>query len=362
MNRVEQQIIKVGILGASGYGGAELLRRLADHPRVQVTGIGSRQYQGKPLSECWPHFVGHYPDLMFADTDSVIDACELLFTATPHGATAGLVKKAMDAGKRVVDLSADFRLEPTDYAYWYGEHPHPDLYEQAVYGLTELHREEIRGATLVANPGCNATTASLALAPLAARGLLGRDVMTNVVTGASGAGRSANTAFSFAEVNENVKPYKVAGTHRHTAEVEYTLGRAQYMGRQLQTHADFDRPVVTFTPHLAPMSRGILASCYTRPAHTERPLDDESLLELYRDYYGVEPLIIIQDDLPQTKAVAGTDRCLISVRFDPRSGVISAFAVIDNLGKGAAGQAIQNFNVMYGFDELLGLQTQALWP
>ncbi|HEX7021753.1 MAG TPA: N-acetyl-gamma-glutamyl-phosphate reductase [Trueperaceae bacterium] len=355
--------IKVGILGASGYGGAELLRRLVRHPHAEVTGIGSRQYLGQPLEACWPQYAGQLTELRFADTDEVIAGCELLFTATPHAETAPLVKRALDAGKKVVDLSADFRLAPEEYARWYGHaHPHPELCNEAVYGLVELHRRETRGARLVANPGCNASTASLALAPLAACGLLGPDVIVNIATGVSGAGRSPALGVHYAEVNENVRPYKVAGGHRHIAEVEDTLGRAQQMGRHLQTRAVDSRPVVSFNPHLVPMSRGILATCYTRPPAGEGPQDDAGLLALYRDFYQGEPLLEVISDLPQTKAVAGTDRCLLNVRRDARTGHIIAFGAIDNLGKGAAGQAVQNFNVMLGFEETLGLALQAVWP
>ena len=354
--------VSVGILGASGYGGAGLLRRLAVHPHVEVVGVASRQFHHQPVSTCWSQLVGHFSDLEFQDDDTVIQSCEVLFCATPHGATAPLVKKALDAGCKVVDLSADFRLPPEDYAHWYGEHPHPELYERAIYGLVELHREELKGAELIANPGCNATAAILALAPLAAHGLLGQGTVISNASGVSGAGRKAGLGLHYPELNENMRPYKVAGTHRHIAEIEGTLGRAQHMGRQLKTHEAFDKPIVTFSPHLVPMTRGILATCHTRPEETERPLNDESLLALYRDFYQGEPLISVQEDLPQTKAVYGSDRCVISVRFDARSGYIVAMAAIDNLGKGAAGQAVHNFNLMLGFEETLGLFTQGVWP
>ena len=353
--------IKVGILGASGYGGAGLLRRLATHPHVEVTGVASRQFKGQNVSACWPQLVGHYPNLFFQDDTTVIETCEVLFCATPHGATAPLVKQALDAGCKIIDLSADFRLSPEKYAHWYGEHPYPELYERAKYGLVELHRDELRGSDLIANPGCNATTASLALAPLAAHGLLGRDTVISNASGVSGAGRSPSLGLHYTEVNENMKPYKVAGTHRHIAEIEATLGRAQQMGRHLRTHEAFDNPIVTFSPHLVPMSKGILATCHTRP-ETAKPLHDEMLLELYQTFYQGEPLISVQEDLPQTKAVYGGDKCIISVRYDERSGHIVAMAATDNLGKGAAGQAVHNFNLMMGFEETLGLFTQGVWP
>ncbi len=357
------EAVRVGVLGASGYGGAELLRRLLTHPQVTVSGIASRQFLGQWVSDCWPQFAGS-STLIFEDTDAVIAGCDTLFCATPHAETAPLVKRALDAGKRVIDLSADFRLSAAEYEVWYGAHPHPELIERALYGLVELHREELREAIpraeLVAVPGCNCTAANLALAPLAANGLLGRDIIVNVLTGVSGAGRSPSQGFHFPETNENAKPYKVAGTHRHTAEIEATLGRVQTYGRQVRTHGAFTTPTVSFTPHVVPMTRGILATCVTRPEVDA--LDDAALLELYRDFYAGEPLVTVQSDLPQTKSVYGSDRTLLSVRFDKRSGLITAFAALDNLGKGAAGQAVQAFNVVNGFEETLGLSTQGMWP
>ncbi len=194
-------------------------------------------------------------------------------------------------------------------------------------------------------------------------GLLGPDISVNVITGVSGAGRSASLGFHYPEVNENAKPYKVAGTHRHTAEIEATLGRVQRDGRRVKTHGDLTKPTVSFTPHLVPMTRGILATCTTHPAQAlPGGLDDETLLELYRDFYRGEPLVTVQSEPPQTKAVYGGDRTLVSVRYDERSGTVLAFAALDNLGKGAAGAAVQGFNVAFGFEETLGLFTQGVWP
>ena len=351
--------IRVGILGASGYGGAELLRRLLTHPFVTVSGVASRQFLGQSVGACWPQLEGR-SDLAFEDTDAVIAGCDVLFCATPHAETAPLVKRALDAGKRVVDLSADFRLSPEDYAVWYGPHPHPELCERAVYGLVELHRDELRDAELIAVPGCNSTTANLALAPLAANGLLGQDIVVNVLAGVSGAGRSTSLGLHYPEINENAKPYKVAGTHRHIAEIEATLGRVQTYGKKVKTHGDFAKPKVSFTPHLVPMTRGILATCTTRPETSG--LSDKGLLGLYHNFYNGENLVTVQSDLPQTKAVYGSDRTLVSVRADERTGMISAFSVTDNLGKGAAGQAVQAFNVANGFDETTGLFLQGVWP
>ncbi len=352
--------IKVGILGTSGYGGAELLRRLARHPQVEISGIGSRQFAGQKLGACWPQFAGDFPNLCFTDADKVIENSELIFSAAPHGQATHWLKKALESGKRVIDLSADFRLSPDDYQQWYHmDHPYPELYSRSVYGLVELHREELADAELVANPGCYPTTASLALAPLAAQGLLGRDIIVSAASGVSGAGRGPSLDLHYTETNENFRAYNVAGNHRHTIEIENTLGRISTMGRKLKTHLPFERPIISFTPHLVPMTRGILASCHTRP---EKAVDEAELFELYRDFYQDDLLIIVSEELPQTKAVYGSDRCIISVRFDPRSQQIIALATIDNLGKGAAGQAMQNFNLMHGFEETLGLALEGVWP
>lgn len=352
--------IAVGILGATGYAGAGLIARLLRHPEVELVALGSRGSAGRPLAEVWPQYAGAAPDGMaFCSHEEAIDRAEVVFCATPHAATAPLVKRALERGRRVVDLSADFRLPLDTYADWYGEHPHPELYPRARYGLVELHRDELTGAELVASPGCNATAASLALAPLAAEGLLGPEVSIALLTGASGAGRGTSQGLHFSELHENVWAYKIAGTHRHVAEIELTLGRAASQGKRLVTHSEVATPTVTFTPHLVPTVRGILATCVTTP---ERAPDDDALLELYRDYYAGDPLVWVQEDPPQTKAVTGSDRTLIGVRRDARSGAVVALAAIDNLGKGAAGQAVQGFNIASGFDERAGLATRGEWP
>ena len=349
----------MGILGASGYGGAELIRRLLNHPHTKITALGSRQYLDQPIEACWAHLVGRLGNLRFQDTAEVIANSDVVFCATPHGATAPLVKQALDAGKRVVDLSADFRLPIPVYESWYGTHPHPELYERARYGLVELHREELRGADLIAVPGCNSTTANLALAPLAADNLLGPDVIANIITGVSGAGRALNLGVHYAEINENARAYKVAGTHRHTAEVEATLGRSRTMKRPLSTHAPYEPYRVSFNPHLVPMSRGILATCYTKPS---TQVNETDLTTLFQNFYKDDPMVTFQTDLPQTKAVYGSDRTLVSVRFDERSAQVIAFAATDNLGKGAAGQALQAFNLMFGLPETCGLLLEGVYP
>lgn len=377
--------LRVGVLGASGYGGVALIERLLRHAGVELRSLGSRAYEGKPVAAAWPQFAGLLESLRFSSTEAVIADSDVVFMATPHGATAPLVKQALDAGKAVIDLSADFRLPLEDYRRWYGaEHPHPELYPLARYGLVELHRDELPGCRLVASPGCNATAANLALAPLAAVGLLARGSVAAILTGVSGAGRAPAQALHFAEVNENAKPYKVAGTHRHTAEIEATLGRARGMGKRLRTHAPFEPLPLTFNPHLVPMSRGILASCTTPSPSAEAlaaaaaaaapfsgtvasrleqgTVDDDTLLELYAAFYDEDPMVHVQGELPQTKAVATSDRAIVSVRADARNGTLSAFCVIDNLGKGAAGQAVQAFNIAFAFPETEGLTLGGSWP
>lgn len=359
--------LTAGILGASGYGGAGLAARLARHPQVSGLLLGSRRYDGQRVDACWPQFGGRLAAQRFMDSQAVTDACDVLFCATPHGATAPLVAAALAAGKRVIDLSADFRLDPASYEEWYGvPHPHPELYERARYGLVELHRADLKDAELVASPGCNATAGSLAVAPLAAAGLLSDSVVVTVLTGASGAGRTPGGSFTFAELNENAKAYKPSGTHRHTAEIEATAGRAaaaaaQGHGKALRTHDSFTPRQVSFTPHLVPMTRGILATC-TVKLPDDADLTQHALQQLLADYYADDPLIDVQPELPQTKAVLDSDRAVISGHYDPRSRHAIVLCAIDNLGKGAAGQAVQGFNLAFGFDETDGLSTAGVWP
>ena len=353
--------IKVGILGSSGYGGAGLLRRLRTHPHAQVVALGSRQYEGQSVDACWSQFAGLFEGLHFSNTEATIAAADVVFCATPHGATAPLVKQALDAGKRVLDLSADYRLPIDLYEQWYAPHPHPDIYELARYGLVELHREELRDTQLIAVPGCNSSTVNLALAPLAFHGLIHEHVIANLIVGVSGAGRALSQGLHYSETNENVRPYKVAGTHRHTAEIELLLKRISAQGRQLQTHGAVaaQGAKVSFNPHLAPLTRGILATCYIGSSKTYK---DDELLELFQTFYKDDPMVHVQTDLPQTKSVLGSDRCVLSVRFDARTGQIITFSVTDNLGRGAAGQALQNFNLMHNLDETTSLFHEGLWP
>ena len=356
--------LRAGILGASGYGGSELIRRLGRHEGVELSGFASRQFLGQRLDEAWPQLAGlEVGARKFADNDEVIAGADVLFFATPHAATAPLVAQALAAGKQAVDLSADFRLDVPTYEEWYGVHPHPELVSQAVYGLVELHRDELKGARLIASPGCNATAATLALAPLAASGHLGTDVSVSIATGISGAGRSPKLPIHFPEAMDSVVPYSTGGRHRHVGEIEANLGRVRAQagsGKPLATHGPQDRPLLTFTPMRVPMVRGILAVTTTRsPAGA---VSSEEMLELYRDFYSGNPFLHVQDTAPETKAVSGSDRAIVSVEVDRRSGMIMATAVIDNLGKGAAGQAVQAFNVANGFAEATGLTLEGRWP
>ena len=350
--------LRAAVLGASGYGGAGLIRRLVRHEGVDSLALGSRSYAGRPVADAWPHLAGRL-SLAFEEPDAAIDGADVVFLATPHGATAPWVRAARDAGARVVDLSADSRLDPATYADWYGSHPHPELWPDCRYGLVEAHRAELPGAAIVAAPGCNATAASLALLPLAAAGLLGEGPVCSVLAGASGAGRGTAPGLHYAELEGDARPYKAAGEHRHLAEIEATLGRARAQGREVRTHEPYEPHPVAFTPHLVPMVRGILATCTVRPT---RELGAADVSEIYREHFADDDVVHVQDDLPRTKAVIGSDRALVAVRLDQSRGAVTAFCAIDNLGKGAAGQAVQGFNVAFGFPETTALEMEGRWP
>ena len=348
-------MVRVAILGASGYGGSELIRILGRHPGVRLVGFSSRAYAGRPLSAAWPQIDLNTP---FAQVEEAVAEAELVFMALPNGIAMKLAPQLVEEGRRVIDLSGDFRLPPDVYEAWYGiRHASPDWYPRARYGLTELFREDLPGAELVANPGCYVTAASLALAPLVAAELDGRVVVT-AMSGVSGAGRDAGGT-AFAEVNENLRPYKPAGRHRHTAEIEFNLARLRAQGRPLRTHGPAEARPLSFTPHLVPMTRGILVTAYVDPPRGVAPGE---LAELFATFYAGERFIRLSEDLPQTKGVYGANTVWISPRLDERTGQIVVFAAIDNLVKGASGQAVQNMNVVLGYDEGLGLETHGLWP
>ncbi|MBE0599643.1 MAG: N-acetyl-gamma-glutamyl-phosphate reductase [Desulfuromonadales bacterium] len=345
-------MIKVAVMGASGYTGVELLRLLLGHPQVEVTCVTARQNAGEPVAALFPSLLGR-TDLVCeaVEPEAVAARAELIFTALPHQTAQEVIPPLLQAGRRVIDLSADYRLrQPALYESWYGRHGSPQLLAEAAYGLPELFRERISGARLVANPGCYPTSVALALAPLVKHGLI--DLSSLVIdskSGTSGAGRGAKVGSLFCEVNEGFKAYSVA-SHRHTPEIEQTLG--DLAGEEV---------TVTFTPHLLPVNRGILSTCY---ASLRQPGDTGQLLALYRDFYRDEPFVRLHPagSLPNIAYVRGSNFCDLGVTVDPRTGRVIAIAAIDNLIKGAAGQAVQNFNLLCGFPETTGLAAMPVYP
>jgi N-acetyl-gamma-glutamyl-phosphate reductase len=343
--------VRVAVVGATGYAGVELVRILARHPRVKLAVLTSQQFVGKRVSEVYPSLAGRC-DLVLqeARVEKIASQIDLAFTALPHGASMDVVARLVEDGKRVIDLSADFRLhEPETYRQWYRPHQAPRLLREAVYGLTEIHRDRIPKARLVATPGCYPTGAVLGLAPLFAAKMVQDTVVIDAKSGVTGAGRSSAVELSFSEVNENFKAYQV-GAHRHTPEIEQELG--ELAQRSI---------TVLFTPHLVPMSRGILSTMYV---DIRKSMGEGKLTKLYQDFYRQAPFIRILAPgcFPETKETRGSNDCAIGFRYDSRAGRLVVITVIDNLVKGAAGQAVQNMNLMCGFPEVEGLRGLALVP
>jgi len=336
----------VAIVGATGYAGGELARLLLRHPHVRIVSAVARRRQGQPLRAVQPHLHDAPDDLMLSD--DVGDA-EVVFTALPAGEAAKRAPAWVAEGRTVVDIGSDFRLaRPQLYREWYGyEHPAPELLDRAVYGLTERNRAALRGARLVANPGCYPTAALLALLPALSASLIGDDVIVDAKSGVSGAGHTLDEAFLFATIDESVRAYGVP-KHRHTPEIEQEIARAIHR-----------EPRLTFTPHLVPMTRGLLATCY---ADLRAGVSATQVRDAYGTAYGEEPFVRIVDSPPATKATLGSNVCLVFATVDERTRRLVAVAAIDNLVKGAAGSAIQNMNVALGFPEDAGLPTAALWP
>ena len=327
----------VTVFGASGYAGALAAHLLWRHPFFDLKAVTARGDAGQRLDDLYPrHRVPLELEEVDLDRHGDVDAA---LVAYPHGASAPLVAALVERGVRVVDLSADFRLRDLDvYERWYGAHGAPALLDGAVYGLTELRRDEIAGASLVANPGCYPTATLLGLAPLARAGAIA-DVVVDAKSGISGAGREATQTTHFVSADENVSPYKV-GEHRHAPEIDQEL---ETLGASVAT---------TFTPHLLPLDQGELVSCYVIP---RREVDGTELRALYDEAYGDEPFVELSDRPPGVRDVRDTNICRISVHADSRTGKLLVFAAIDNLWKGAASQAVQNLNLMFGFDETIGL-------
>jgi N-acetyl-gamma-glutamyl-phosphate reductase len=329
------------IAGASGYAGALAASLVSRHPSLELARMTARTDAGKRLDELYPeHGVQLVLEEPSAESGEDVDAA---IVAYPHGAAAPVVAALREQGVKVVDLSADFRLHDLEtYTRWYGEHGAPQLLEDAVYGLTELHREGIAGAELVANPGCYPTASLLALAPLAEQGLI-EDVVIDAKSGVSGAGRAAAEEMEVVKREEDTLPYKVAG-HRHTPEIAQEL--AALAGGNGEASA------LTFVPHLMPYDQGELVSCYVR---TSEPLDAGRLLSLYEERYADEPFVELASEPPGVSGVRETNLCRIHVALDEPSGRVMSFASIDNLWKGAASQAIQNLNLMLGLPEGEGI-------
>ncbi|MBW2689233.1 MAG: N-acetyl-gamma-glutamyl-phosphate reductase [Deltaproteobacteria bacterium] len=343
---------RIAVIGASGYTGVELLRLLSRHPETELVCVTSRQYAGQSVAEVFPSLQGSL-DLVFENVDpaGLAGRADLVFTAVPHQTAMGMIPGLLDAGCRVVDLSADFRLyDVSVYEAWYQEHSAPELLSEAVYGLPELFREQVPPARLVANPGCYPTSVALALAPLLENSLI--DLSTIIVdskSGASGAGRSAKVDTLYCEVNEGFKAYSLP-RHRHTPEIEQTLG----------TLAGTD-VIISFTPHLLPVNRGILSTCY---ASLSSPLSLEELHNVYLEKYDGEAFVRVlpKGQLPNISQVRGSNYCDIGLAVDDRTGRVIAIAAIDNLVKGAAGQAVQNMNLMLSLPEDTGLLIPPLFP
>lgn len=344
-------MLTVGIIGGSGYTGAELLRLLSLHSRVKIEVVTSRSYAGRPLGACFPH-LGHLGHTFENhEAGDALDRAEFYFTALPHQASMPVVAGLLARGKRVVDLSADFRFaDQATYEAHYGPHQHPELLAEAVYGLPEIHGAAVAQARLVGNPGCYPTSVLLPLTPLLAQGVIAPEgIIADAKSGVSGAGREASQAMLYCEVNEGFKAYKVAA-HRHEPEIRAQLERA----------AGSTVPLI-FTPHLVPMDRGILSTMYLTP---REGVTADRVREVWREAYGGSPFVRVLPgtDLPSTAWVKGTNACAMAAVDHRAGGRIVIVSAIDNLVKGASGQAVQNMNLMLGWAEDEGLRAAALFP
>ncbi len=345
--------LKAAICGASGYAGAELLRVLHAHPMVEVTAATSERSAGMSVPEVFPHLPGYAGiTLEQLDAESLAGKADVFFMALPHKTSQPAVAELFKKGKLVIDLSADFRLrDKKTYELWYKTpHTHPQALSKAVYGLPELYRGKIKKARLVANPGCYPTGAILGTYPALKSGIaVSKGIVVDSKSGASGAGRQADPRYGFCEINEDFTPYAVA-SHRHTPEIEQELSVAA--GQKV---------IIDFTPHLLPVNRGIISTIYLRLAEK---IDTARALSIYRKFYKAEPFVRVlgEGQIPSLKNVKGTNRCDIGLKANPRTGSLIVVTAIDNLVKGAAGQAVQNLNLMAGFPEDMALAMPALHP
>ncbi len=347
-------MVRVGIIGASGYAGGEAVRYLLSHPGVEITYLASERLAGKPLSVAFPCFIRqNLPLCESYNVESAVDKADVFIQTKKDGTGMRIAPELLDFGKRIIDVPADFRLkDPALYKQYYrSDHKAPELLAEAVYGISELHPQEIAYARVVANPGCYATSAVLALAPLVKSKLVDlRSIIIDSKSGVSGAGRSKLAVASlFTEINEGFKAYAVS-THAHTPEIEQEL--SILAGENV---------TVNFTPHLVPMNRGILTTAY---ANLTQNISTEELVLHYKDFYAGKPFVVVLDpgEQPNTKNVFATNFCHIGVVVDQRTGRTIITSAIDNMGKGAAGQAVQNMNLMCGFDETTGLTAPAVFP
>jgi N-acetyl-gamma-glutamyl-phosphate reductase len=343
--------IRVAVVGATGYTGAELLRYLSRHPHVRLTAVTSEQSAGKPLAEVQPRFQGKSDlRLQAFDASAVAGAADVAFTALPNGTSATAVAALLERGLRIVDIGADFRFrDAAEYARWYLPHPAPELLGEAIYGLTEFVRPALPAARLVANPGCYPTGALLGLLPLLERNQIERHgIVIDAKSGVTGAGRTVAAEYLFAEVAESFRAYKI-GSHRHAPEIE----------QQLVPYTGGDHSLI-FAPHLLPIRRGILTTMYLRP---RGGVDAAAVAATYEARYRDERFVVLRGGtLPELRDVVATNDCAIAWMLEPRSGQLVVVTVIDNLGKGAAGQAVQSFNAMMGLPETAGLDHVAIVP
>lgn len=348
-------MVKVGIAGATGYAGIELIRILLGHPEIKITKLAAKM-DGKPqkISHIFPSLKGRI-DLVCADLDvsDMAKESDLIFLALPHKVSLKFVPQFIKLGKKVIDLSADFRFDDLKvYEEWYAPHTEESkkLNSQAVYGLPELYREKIKKANLIANPGCYPTSIILAVAPpLENKVVSTENIIANSLSGASGAGRAPSMVAHYPECNENVKAYSIA-THRHTPEIEQELSKLAK--KEIK---------ISFTPHLLPMNRGILSTIYL---NLIRKIKEEEILKIYKEFYKNEPFVRVLEkgSFPETRNVYGSNYCDIGIKVDERTNRVIVISAIDNLVKGASGQAVQNMNLMYGFKETLGLESPGITP
>ena len=345
-------MLKAGIINVTGYAGIEIARILKLHPEVEITCITGRSSVGKNIKEIFPHLA----PIDMTISEDITESVDVVFSALPHAASAERLGPLVSSGIKAIDISADFRLDDiSEYRHWYKiNHPHPDLIKESVYGLPEINRDKISTANLVANPGCYPTAAILAMAPAIKAGIIDPDIIIDAKSGVSGAGRKASIENLYSEINENLRVYALGG-HRHMPEIAQELRKLEPMRE----------PSVTFVPHLVPMTRGILATCYAPLNTNASTLDkdpDFKIREIYEDFFSRAPFTHITERAPETKNTLGNNNCNVFPLIDARSNRLIVVSCIDNLVKGAAGQAIQNMNLMFGLAEDQGLGQLALYP